>query len=140
MNDEMKKAGIWRAPTPTVPATTLTAQMEAERAAKEYAQYQYDRVAGMKNTTMDNAVISPYMIGNTSGTGISFPPGYSASYQDSRTGDKDLGTFQITKVGNGFVVKHAQGNGRAYDTHIATTLDELRDLIATVLVANQLDK
>lgn len=54
------------------------------------------------------------------------------------TSDKDLGSFSITAVENGFSITHTKAwKSKSF---IASDLESLRDIIVTTLVSNELDK
>jgi hypothetical protein len=76
------------------------------------------------------------IVGNiASSTSTSFPWVTPTSYE---TSDKDLGTFSIKSVENGFSIVHTKGwKSKSF---IAADLESLRDLIVTTLVSNELDK
>ena len=49
------------------------------------------------------------------------------------------GRVEVQKVINGYVVNIATREGYEFDTHIATTVKEVNDIIATAIVAFQLE-
>lgn len=49
------------------------------------------------------------------------------------------GRVEVQKVVNGYIVNIATREGYEFDTHIATTVKEVNDIIATAIVAFQLE-
>lgn len=61
--------------------------------------------------------------------------------KSARTTNKTIfsGRVEVQKVINGYIVNIATREGYEFDTHIATTVKEVNDIIATAIVAFQLE-
>jgi hypothetical protein len=68
--------------------------------------------------------------------------GSSVHYSDKpRMKNKTLfsGRIEVQQVTNGYIVNIATREGYEFDTHIASTIKDVNDIIATAIVAFQLE-
>jgi len=82
--------------------------------------------AAQANTTLTNAHIQ----------------GASVHYTEKpRVKNKTLfsGRIEVQQVTNGYIVNIATREGYEFDTHIASTIKDVNDIIATAIVAFQLE-
>jgi hypothetical protein len=76
---------------------------------------------------------SPLMAQNTGS--LQTPPHYKSP------GNKKVfhGLIEVTQVANGFIVNIGRKEGYEFDTHIATTITEVNEIIAAQIVAFKLE-
>lgn len=62
--------------------------------------------------------------------------------QARRTTSKKIfhGNIEVSQVANGYVVNIATREGYEYETHIASSITEVNEIIAAAMVAFQLEK
>lgn len=77
----------------------------------------------------------------TSGPLISHQ-GMLGQVQARRTPSKKIfhGNIEVSQVANGYVVNIATREGYEYETHIASSITEVNEIIAAAMVAFQLEK
>ena len=82
------------------------------------------------------AISSPLTSGVMSHQGMLNP------VQAKRTTSKKIfsGNIEVQQVANGFVVNIGTREGYEYETHIASTITEVNEIIAAAMVAFQLEK
>lgn len=68
--------------------------------------------------------------------------GMLGTVQATRTTSKKIfhGNIEVQQVANGFVVNIATREGYEYETHIASSITEVNEIIAAAMVAFQLEK
>lgn len=103
---------------------------------------------GLLNAILGNAGMANNIgtnIGQISGSLINNPLMNTAGAQQASVGtrmrNKTIfsGRVEVQKVVNGYIVNIATREGYEFDTHIAATVKEVNDIIATAIVAFQLE-
>jgi hypothetical protein len=75
-------------------------------------------------------------------SGVMSHQGMLGQVQARRTMSKKIfhGNIEVQQVANGFVVNIATREGYEYETHIASSITEVNEIIAAAMVAFQLEK
>jgi hypothetical protein len=58
----------------------------------------------------------------------------------ANTRSKHMGTFEVVKVENGFILRFAAKQGEKWTEYIATTVADMTAIFVTALVGEKLDK
>jgi hypothetical protein len=80
-------------------------------------------------------------IGNAAVNTVSLQPGLMAQQAVKHPGNKKVfhGMVEVTQVANGYIVNIGRKEGYEYETHIASNITEVNEIIAAQIVAFKLE-